>query len=77
MYRGVYLTSWGNRWQAAIQYGGKRRYLGTYSTQESAARAYDREALSLYGDAARLNFPLGRENLHDGEDEEHEDAERS
>lgn len=41
------------RWQASI----KSRALGTFSEEEEAARAYDREARRLYGSFARLNFP--------------------
>lgn len=41
------------RWQAAI----KSRFLGTFSTEDDAARAYDQEARRLFGPFARLNFP--------------------
>lgn len=61
MYRGVYKTSWGNTWQAAVQKDGKRHYLGAFKDEESAARAYDRKALSLYGSTANLNFPTEEE----------------
>lgn len=61
MYRGVYQTSWGNTWQAVIQKNGKRHYLGAFKNEESAARAYDRAALSLYGSTATLNFPTAEE----------------
>lgn len=42
--RGVYRTSWGNRWFAQIRRGGKLHYLGTYPTPEEAAEAYARAA---------------------------------
>lgn len=45
------------KWAASIAYQKKHYWLGTFSTQEEAARAYDRKARELYGDAARLNFP--------------------
>jgi EREBP-like factor len=61
MYRGVYQTSWGNTWQSVIQKDGKRHYLGAFKNEESAARAYDRAALSLYGSTATLNFPMAEE----------------
>lgn len=57
-YRGVTETSWGGTWQAQIKHQGKVHYLGAFKDEESAARAFDRAALELRGDAARLNFPL-------------------
>lgn len=44
--RGVYRTSWGNRWFSQIRRGGKLHYLGTFQTREEAAAAYS-EAASL------------------------------
>lgn len=41
-------------WIACIQ----GDYLGSYTTPELAAKAYDREAQLRYGPYARLNFPL-------------------
>jgi hypothetical protein len=45
--KGVYRTSWGNRWFAQIYRRGKRYYLGTYSSPEAAFAAYEAARLEL------------------------------
>lgn len=45
-------------WWARLQTRAARLSLGLYATAEEAARAYDRAAFDLYGEHARLNFPL-------------------
>jgi hypothetical protein len=47
----------GNKWMAQISLNGLSKYLGTHSTEEEAARAYDAAALAHYGPRANLNFP--------------------
>lgn len=49
------------KWVAHIRVGGKQVYLGGYDAPEEAADAYDRAAISHFGDYARTNAMLRRE----------------
>jgi len=44
------------RYSAAVNVDGRRVYLGTFDSEEAAARAYDTAARSLHGEFARPNF---------------------
>jgi hypothetical protein len=46
----------GSRFQAQIRSEGQAIYLGMYRTAEEAACAYDKKALELFGEYARINF---------------------
>lgn len=57
-YKGV---RWHTRdlcFEAKLKHKGKGYYLGYYRTEEEAARAYDAKARELFGDYAKLNFPV-------------------
>ncbi|MFH1370392.1 MAG: AP2/ERF family transcription factor [Planctomycetota bacterium] len=54
---GVYLEKRSGRWVAKIAVHGKRIWLGRFSSELDAARAYDKAALKYHKDFARLNFP--------------------
>lgn len=61
-YRGIFVKRWGKSniaYGAVLKVNYKAIHLGTYKTEEDAARAYDKEAIKRYGKNACLfiNFP--------------------
>ncbi|KAJ7565231.1 hypothetical protein O6H91_02G053300 [Diphasiastrum complanatum] len=65
IYRGVTRHHQQGRWQARIGRvaGNKDLYLGTFSTQEEAAEAYDIAAIKFRGINAVTNFEINRYDL--------------
>lgn len=59
-YVGVTYIKSSQKWQSRISHLGKRIHLGYFETEELAAKAYDIMAIELYGDSAKLNFPLDK-----------------
>jgi hypothetical protein len=55
-YRGVSFYTRKNRYIAAIEHGGKVIRAGSFKCPIEAAKAYDKKALELLGDKAKLNF---------------------
>lgn len=52
-YKGVYPNF--NKWNARIHHNGKSVFLGTHSTPELAAKAYNKAARYLFGEFAFIN----------------------
>lgn len=57
IYKGVLWDKSHGCWKAKIIVDGKRIMLGSFDTEESAARRYDQAAKAHFGEFARLNFP--------------------
>jgi len=53
-YKGVYPTSWGT-WCAAVTVRGERFYLGSFTSEQEAATAYNEAARDKHGEFANLN----------------------
>ena len=67
-YRGVYKKvstsdGKGDKWAAQIHRNSKPFYLGSFSTEKEAAKAYDRAARQQHGVNASCNFVLSAEEL--------------
>lgn len=54
-YKGVIRTK--GKWRARIEINDKKQHLGYFLDEADAARAYDKRALELFGEFARINFP--------------------
>lgn len=55
-YLGVTWHSPTKKWKARIRVNGVEKYLGLFESDEDAAKAYDKEAVRLYGKFANPNF---------------------
>lgn len=53
-FRGI--SKRGRKWAAKVKHLGKTIHIGTFSTEEEAAAAYDAKARELWGAFARTNF---------------------
>ena len=55
-YKGVHFISHTNKWCAQAGHSGTQRYVGCYTTEIDAAKAYDIKAKELFRDFAYLNI---------------------
>jgi hypothetical protein len=58
VYRGVTFNKKSKKWQSVLNVSGSHVHLGTFDSEESAAVAFDKAALMVRGDRARINYPL-------------------
>lgn len=54
-YKGVYYAKDRQKWRAQINANGERKLLGQFKTEVSAAKAYNKAAIELHGEFAKLN----------------------
>uniref|UniRef100_A0A7S3QSY1 AP2/ERF domain-containing protein n=1 Tax=Dunaliella tertiolecta TaxID=3047 RepID=A0A7S3QSY1_DUNTE len=66
-YRGVSWHERSQRWEVRVWGGGKQHFIGSFTSETEAARAYDKAVLRLRGQDARsrsrMNFPLSDYNI--------------
>lgn len=54
-YKGVNFHKKSNKWMARIRLNNKEIYLGIFKQEKDAARAYNKKAIELFGEYAKLN----------------------
>lgn len=56
------VTASGGKWRVSIKINGRTKHVGIFDDPKDAGLAYDKAALSAYGEFARLNFPDSTED---------------
>ncbi len=65
-FRGVSLNKASRKWEARIRESGKNHYLGSFTDEEAAARAFDNAAIAMRGPSAVCNFIREGSNIKVG-----------
>jgi hypothetical protein len=60
-YKGVSWHSVRNKWRARLHFKGSEIHIGLFDSKEEAALAYNKKAMEMYGEYARLNVINERE----------------
>lgn len=55
-YKGVHWKNSEGKWQARIGHNNKRYHLGYHECEHEAAKAYNKRAIELFGEFAKLNI---------------------
>lgn len=58
-FKGVYWNKAGAKWMARIGVNGKQKHLGSFTSEQDAAQAYNLAAAVHYGEYGRLNDLVG------------------
>ena len=58
VFKGVLWSKKYNKWEAKINANKKRRHIGYFDCEQEAGHAYNKAAIELHGEYARLN-PIG------------------
>jgi hypothetical protein len=56
-YKGVSFSKRSKKWRACMTINNRFKYIGTFSVETDAAKAYDDAMINYYGEFANLNFP--------------------
>lgn len=56
-FKGVWWSKWKSKWEVTIKKNMVTMYLGSFASEEDAAKAYDKKATEIYGEDAAINFP--------------------
>lgn len=59
-YKSVYWHKRKSKWYVQIRFNSKRIHIGYFDNEVQAALAYDAKAMELFGEYAKLNFPLNK-----------------